>query len=378
MSKINIKLSQAEKSDQSIEKFIEGQNLTKRGNLKSKISPTHITTKMGLSNAKWKNEYGLELIPTFTGPKGGMRYSHSTVVRTKDALTRKAVTPWNVAIVGKNYSLLPNERAFEMTEDVISKYFKNTFAKATASLTSNASGNVNNGGYLSKEGEASYRYSKDGGQIFAYWVSNDKINVNGEDYPCSVGLMMKNSIDGTCGFSINAFTFRWACSNGMIMGKRDLLQFSQRHVGDIEALESNIVNGIRDSLAVGTDIIEQYRGWTKAKFSQAMANQFVSAGKVPTYYGKNNKVVLGHTVNVPQSAFKELDYIEPIQRKVQDARGDIKYLYGAKVNEEKAPSAWDAHNQINEAIWWSKKIDEPSKQTYTEKLQHAIMVGVTN
>ena len=157
MSKINIKLSQAEKSDQSIEKFIEGQNLTKRGNLKSKISPTHITTKMGLSNAKWKNEYGLELIPTFTGPKGGMRYSHSTVVRTKDALTRKAVTPWNVAIVGKNYSLLPNERAFEMTEDVISKYFKNTFAKATASLTSNASGNVNNGGYLSKEGEASYR-----------------------------------------------------------------------------------------------------------------------------------------------------------------------------------------------------------------------------
>jgi len=216
-------------------------------------------------------------------------------------------------IMSKKYTFISNEKAYELISDTGFKPSKVEFAH---------------------EGNAMFVevFSDDAGTGTHTW-SNDP---EGGD-KMEVGVMMRNSIDGTMAFGGDIFTYRSRCSNGAIIGKKDLGSFSVKHVGDYHRLIATVRAHITRAFRLSEKVREYYIKSAEVKMNDEMAKALV-ATQLPKKF-------------LP-------DFVNLI--KVKNAPTQI-------VLEDKNRTVWDAFNGITERAWHENGLSIVTKRQYTER-----------
>lgn len=93
-------------------------------------------------------------------------------------------------------------------------------------------------------------------------VSDEKFMV-GED-ELSLGIDIKNSRIGKSSIDLSFMMFRWACSNGMIFGRKDIDSFRKIHSGEVSLLSSGLTeliesvpSKVNDAITSGNEVFSR-------------------------------------------------------------------------------------------------------------------------
>jgi hypothetical protein len=208
-------------------------------------------------------------------------------------------------IMSNKYTFVSNEKAYELIK---SAGFEPT--------------NVE----FSNKGNAMFVQVFDGKSGFfdADNQGGDKVNV---------GVMIRNSIDGTTSFGGDIFTYRAACSNGAILGKKELGSFSVKHVGNYERLV--------------------------ATFRMQLGRAFELSRKVKTYYRKAQEV------NVNLDIAKALVNTQLPKKFLPEFINVDKH--GTVTLQDKNRTVWQGFNDVTEKAWHAEKLGITSRRQYTER-----------
>lgn len=216
---------------------------------------------------------------------------------------------WITGIVSRKYTFVANEVAYKLVNDA---GFKPT--------------NV----HFSKSGNAMFiEVFNDGLRAIGghHW-SND--GQNGDDV--NVGVLVRNSIDGTASFGGDIFTYRSRCSNGSIIGKKQLGSFSVKHIGEYNRLLSVFRQYLDRAFRLSKQVKSYYQKAAEVKVNQEIAEAFVKT-------------------HIPQKFLP--DFIQVDEGKV--------FL------QDKSTTVWDAFNESTEKVWHLEKLGIGSKVTYTQR-----------
>jgi len=113
-----------------------------------------------------------------------------------------------VAILGKDYVLVPNEEIVslsrEVAEEVGAKPFRVRYARSNCI------------------------YNKAETKVYANYIMPRPFDIEGRD-KVNIGFSFHNSIDGSSAFSVVGFSFRRACESGVVYGYDELTRFMYKH-----------------------------------------------------------------------------------------------------------------------------------------------------
>lgn len=270
-----------------------------------------IDLNLGAKNDTWK-EYSLSEAPIL------LRGLDQKLTDSKQykAIMRKGEL---AAIVSQRYSVLPNEEALKLTKEAIPEGFTELDAK----------------------------YSRDGNALFAYFIDARRYAVDsgahlaaGKEDEVSLGFMMRNSIDGSTGFGMELFSYRWLCTNGAIVGHNMLARFSRMHVGQMIPLVAGITSQIKELMQTASKLIEIYRYWAEVELNKFVAQRIAD--------------------NLPKKHLP--DYFN-VDKKT-----------GA-VDLEQTPKIWTAFNDITQTVWHSPDLQPISRNHYLGKLHDSLPLG---
>jgi len=204
------------------------------------------------------------------------------------------------AIVGKGYELFPNEEALKIADRAARIVGLEPFKMKVPGI----------------ETEDNVLYNKDRTRIRAIYIpKNGEIKITDRDF-CKVGVQIYNSIDSTSAFGVGLFTFRGACSNGVIFGYRKICGIRKIHTKSLSAAIDTLKNRIAAIMDQASRVVADYREMTQIKLTEELAEQIKKS--------RISKRVLP-------------DYL--------------------KEEEVKLPrvSVWDLYNDVTEAIWHNAK-----------------------
>ena len=145
-----------------------------------------------------------------------------------------------VNLVSKRYTVIPNELLIEEVVPLIERF-------GYEQLDSPAKGIV------------SARYMQ-------YFVKPKLEDVNGEGI--KLGMLLRNSIDGSLSLGLEGFSYRTLCSNGVIMGKESVYSFTKKHMGSAKDILSNLEEGVALVNKTSLRILEKYNHMMKVEFNK--------------------------------------------------------------------------------------------------------------
>lgn len=119
-------------------------------------------------------------------------HSHKGIVRKYDDKEDELIS-----VVSKSYTLLPNEKVIENTVGVLDKLGINYTIDPVGSYLSNS-------------------------RMILHVIFLDNITLNDGESDISLSMMIHNSYDMSTAFRFKFGTFRWICSNGAIIGYKEL------------------------------------------------------------------------------------------------------------------------------------------------------------
>ena len=273
-------------------------------NNKIKVPMKEIKLSLGEVNDKWK-KYGLITAPILLkNRKGEFEQSkYKMIIKNNEV----------AAIVTQRYSTIPNEEAIsiikEATQDTKLKF---------------------------------YQEKSDDYRSYMYYLHPKTYKINNDDSKIQLGIVMKNSINGTLGFSLSLWSFRQVCSNGAVVASSELASITKRHTGTEVIPTVGFVKDAIDSLFdSGRSLIDEYSNMSKVKLNPIIAKQIAVDQRIPRHY-------------MP-------DYI-----KVKKGQVDL----------TANPDCWTVFNDISENIWHNTKTNHGTICQYTELLHRSVMTGI--
>lgn len=215
-------------------------------------------------------------------------------------------------IMSKRYTFISNEKAYQLITDAGFKPERTDFSK---------NGNAMFVQVFSDEakGLAPHTFTNDG--------NGDRVDV---------GLMIRNSIDGTTAFGGDIFTYRSRCSNGAVLGKKSLGSFSVKHVGQYERLVAVFRSQLNRAFDLSMKVKAYYQKAAEVKINMEMAETLIKT-KLPQKF-------LPDFINV-----------------VKERNNPQKIIL-----ERKDASVWEGFNAITEKAW-HQDVGITTKKQYTER-----------
>jgi hypothetical protein len=217
------------------------------------------------------------------------------------------------SIVTNRYLLLANEEAIKLVSDAV----KQTKLKL-------------------------HQKHIDDKRVYMYWLHPKTYQIGKDKSKVQLGLCMKNSINGTLGFSLSLWSFRQVCGNGAVVASSELASISKRHTGkEIIPAVGYVKDSIDTLFDSGRSLIEEYQAMEKTKLNESIAYQLAVKQRIPRHW-------------LP-------DYIK---------------VSKGKVEIEESPDCWKVFNDISQTIWHNKKTNHGTVCQYTELLHRAIINGI--
>jgi hypothetical protein len=224
------------------------------------------------------------------------------------------------ADVSQRYKLLANEEAINIADRIANeigfkqlKYFESK------------GGNIVHSTYIDKNAVSGIPHT------LVEPMPGDGINL---------GFSIRNSIDGSTSYGAQLFSFRSVCSNGAIIGIKNLAMAPlKRHTGKMEEFVKELTGNLKKFLEANLEPLAQfYKSLPSIEVNLAVAKAITAA--IPVRY-------------LP-------DFIE-VERKTK------------KITlTSRSVDAFTAYNSITEALWHSQKADMKSQTTYMTNL-HAML-----
>jgi len=223
-----------------------------------------------------------------------------------------------VAILGKDYHLIPNEVVAEIgnkvAEEVGAKPFKVRYARTN---------------YLLNKAET---------RVYANYILPRPFDIEGRD-KVYVGFSLTNSIDGTMAFGASGFTFRSVCSNGVFMGYKEIAHFYRKHTKrfevDYEAIKAVVVKVLEQTRKA----IDAYRKMVRIELNEEIAEAIAKS-------------------TLPRKLLP--DYIETEKDKL--------------VRFDPSKSLWDVYNDVTAKLWHDTRMDIDTKYRHYQVLHSIIPV----
>jgi hypothetical protein len=241
----------------------------------------------------WKKKYGITEPPLLANGADGQTYDDKRL---------KGIFKYGKynKIVGRGYTVFPNEEAREMLQEYIKR--TNSDLKITKE-------------YTSHHGDAMFW------QVLSGNVQEVK---KGDDV--QIGCIIRNSVGTYVALGADLFTYRLICKNGAIAKGQDLGSIAIRHIGDKDKMMLAFGKGIEHILERTEDLIKYYREAAKMKVNKLIAEKWAQ--------------------RIPQRTLpKEIEV---------DAKT-------GKVTLTGAPNLWAAFNDITANSWHDYKQGEPMK-----------------
>lgn len=220
-----------------------------------------------------------------------------------------------VAIVRKNYTLLPNEKALEASLEA---------AKLTGMEPF----------FIKKKNN--YMLSASGTKLYAMFTPKGQgvHRVDGDEV--QLGVTIQNSIDGSSSFGCGLFSFRSACQNGVIIGKKNIETVFKVHTKSLDKIISNLQGVILQVMEKGNIVLESYREMAREKITLELVEKLMKS--------RLSKKVLPEYVTEKETLKTDLE----------------------KLTE------WQLYNDVTQAIWHGEKTDISTKELQFNYL-HAVM-----
>ena len=99
-----------------------------------------------------------------------------------------------------------------------------------------------------------------------YFIKPDLERIDNETI--KLGLLLRNSIDGSMSLGIEGFIYRTVCSNGVVMGRETIYGFSKKHVGNAKDILSYVEKALVTINKSSLRILEKYNHLLRATFKQ--------------------------------------------------------------------------------------------------------------
>jgi len=126
-----------------------------------------------------------------------------------------------------------------------------------------------------------------------------------------LGVLLRNSIDGSLSLGLEGFSYRTLCSNGVILGKESVYSFSKKHMGNVKDILSHLEEGMVLVNKTSLQILEKYKHMMRVKFEQ---EKYV---KLKEQLPKRDLVDVSRMINTGTD--------------------------------------WDAFNEVTQNIWWNRR-----------------------
>ncbi|MDE5179221.1 DUF932 domain-containing protein [Vibrio fluvialis] len=140
---------------------------------------------------------------------------HGLVTNGEQVIVDESVNPCRIiAVHGKQYHLTTNEEAFTMVNYALSDLLEKGLLNSEGMYVTDA---------LVKRG---------GKVIRQYILPNESVTLANGDVT-HLRLVVINSYDGSCNFSVQAGGFRVVCTNGQVVGQK-FLNLQKRHTSGIQ------------------------------------------------------------------------------------------------------------------------------------------------
>lgn len=241
----------------------------------------------------WQKKYGITEVPLHVRAADGQVY---------DDKKFKGIFKHNKysKIVGRNYTVLPNEEVREMLQDYIQK--------------------TNSGLKIVKE------YTSHHGDAMFWQVHSQDFKEVKPGDNIQIGCIVRNSVGTYVALGADLFTYRLICKNGAIAKGQDLGSIAVRHIGNKDNMLLAFGKGIETIIDRTARLVKYYKKATEMTVDQRIAEAWAA--------------------RIPQRAL-------PPQIEVDTKSGKV-VLTGK-------PNLWDAFNDITQNSWHDYKQGEPMK-----------------
>ena len=191
-------------------------------------------------------------------------------------------------------------------------------------------------------------YRSRGGNAIHAQVLEDKTDRNTHEIvegdSVKVGVMVRNSIDGSLAFGGDIFTYRLLCSNGAIARGAELGSFTYKHLGEREKLTASVKDMIERVLNAGTELIATYRMAAEISLNQQFADQLAKT-YIPDVY-------------IP----KYIDMKDRTKPKLTAAAQSV--------------SLWQAFNYMTKEMWHTNRASMITKMRHEQELHKVLTIAV--
>lgn len=267
-----------------------------------------INIKRGELANEWP-QYNLSSAPVFMIGSDGKEYEsedYKAILRTDRPSDRQLA-----AFVSTRYTLFPNEEALRIATE------------ASAAL-----------GFTLQD-----RFdTRNGNLMYATFLSEKFTTEVKVGDVVKVGFTVRNSIDASSGFGLDAYTYRLKCTNGLITRAQSAeLNASAKHIGDIEKFMARVVSTLNDFTNRLGLITDTYRQWADELMEEKYAQEL--AKRLPAKY---------------------------LPKYVKVERGTH------KVTMEGRPTIWEFYNDVTDPIWHNADVDIRSKALYGNILHETL------
>lgn len=262
----------------------------------------------------WKEKYGITEPPLLAHGADGQIYDDKRFKGIfKDGKYNK--------IVGRNYTVVPNEEVREMLTDYISK--------------------TNSGLQIAKEYTSHHNDAM-------YWqvMSSEYREILPSD-EVQIGCIVRNSVGTYVALGADLFTYRLICKNGAIAKGQDLGTIAIRHIGNKDNMMLAFGKGIETIIDRTAGLVRYYRAATKMKVNKLIAEEWAK--------------------RIPQRAL-------PQQIEVEAKTG--------KVTLTGTPNLWESFNDITANSWKDRNRGNDMKthagfltKYYISQHAHKVMIG---
>lgn len=189
----------------------------------------------------------------------GVPYLHTETglrrIKNKKVVVRESNGLEVVAIVGKNFALVPNEVVEEMVDKAITAYGLTKLKRSTDKY------------------ENTLRID----------LLTDKVKEVEVGDIVQFGVSVRNSIDGTSALAVDLFSYRLKCKNGATARDTDM-SYSVRHIGDARELLKYFNRALGEVMERFDTLLSLYRKMAITPLTKEGAEKIVALRFPEKYY----------------------------------------------------------------------------------------------
>jgi hypothetical protein len=318
------------------------------------ISENKLQLAVGEPDPEWK-DYGLYTVPMLISGEDDelVRSGRKFVLRPQMDGRGSVHAPKLIADVSDDYELYPNEK---LKEDLDKWAGENGYELLKALQTRSGNGVVLS--YVPSEGLYKHATSTHAAVNEQAWLFAEKQQIK-------LGFTVKNSIDGTMGFSLGGFTFRMACNNGAIISAKILERFGYRfradqigvvrarHVPSIRGIINNLQKYLDAMSEVHQEILRYYSQLQTIKVNQQLIDKLLES-RIPQKY-------------LTTPSLEKSETVCEIQKDKANPKATISF--------DGNKNLWDAYNVLTDNLWHDPKPDGRTKEFYYERMHQAFLVA---